>query len=117
MDAMRTAAEATGDGWAMPALPAELLGVTDPHDVAWLAERCTPQPLLTFTEPTTLTGAVDAIPHTAIVGHEAGIPFRGWADEFGWPVEAIGCGHDAMVIDPEGVAKLIDDAATSFGTT
>jgi pimeloyl-ACP methyl ester carboxylesterase len=117
MDAMRTDAEARGDGWAMPALPAELVGITDPDDIAWLAERCTPQSLLTFTEPTTLTGAVDAIPHAAIVCHDAGFPFRAWADEFGWPMEAIDCGHDAMVIDPDGVAKLIDVAARSFGAT
>jgi pimeloyl-ACP methyl ester carboxylesterase len=115
MDAMRTAAETSGDGWAMPALPAEVLGVSDPDDIAWLAANCTPQPLLTFTEPTALSGAVDAIPHTAIVCHEAGIPFQGWAEEFGWPVASIDCGHDAMVIDPDGVTKLIGAAASTFG--
>jgi pimeloyl-ACP methyl ester carboxylesterase len=114
MDAMRTAAETSGDGWAMPALPAELLGVSDPDDIAWLAEMCTPHPLLTFTETTTLTGAVESIPHAAIVGHEAGIPFRSWAEEFGWPVDPIDCGHDAMIIDPGAVAKLISAAATTF---
>ena len=115
MDAMRAAAETSGDGWAMPALPAEVLGVTDPADIAWLAERCTPQALLTFTEATRLTGTVESIPHAAIVCHEAGIPFRAWAEEFGWPVATIDCGHDAMVIDPDGVAKLVDAAAATFG--
>jgi pimeloyl-ACP methyl ester carboxylesterase len=111
MPALTASADADGDGWAIPPPPAELVGVNDPDDAAWLAGMCTPQPLFTFTEATQLRGDIDTIGCEAIVCRDGiGIPFASWADEFGWPTATIDCGHDAMVIEPERLTSLLAGA-------
>jgi hypothetical protein len=44
--AVRDQAKATGDGWKVNPIPARILGVRDPRDVAWLDAQCTPQAIL-----------------------------------------------------------------------
>jgi Alpha/beta hydrolase family len=111
MPALAASADAEGDGWAIAPPPAELVGVSEPDDAAWLARLLTPQPLLTFTEATRLRCDVDAIGCEAILCRDGiGIPFAAWADGFGWPAATIDCGHDAMVIEPERLASLLAGA-------
>lgn len=84
------------------------LGVSEPDHITFLRDRMTPQPRLTFSDPTRLTGAVDDIPCRAIVcTPESNIPFRQWANEFDWPTMSITAAHSAMVTHPADLARLL----------
>jgi pimeloyl-ACP methyl ester carboxylesterase len=97
----------TEDG-AIPVPAARTVGVTDPHQVALLESRSTPQPRRTFSDPTRLTGAVDAVPCRAVVcTPPGGIPFAGWAREFGWKTVELESRHDAMITAPAALAGLL----------
>ena len=50
-----------GFGWLIPPRSLEVLGVTDPADLAWLQPRLTPQPWLTYSQPVCLGGAASAV--------------------------------------------------------
>jgi pimeloyl-ACP methyl ester carboxylesterase len=93
--------------WSIPPPPAELVGVTDPDDRAWLEARLTPQPVASFTEPTRLTGAVEAVPTSAIVVEPSAFPFREMAEAAGYPTAILDAGHDAMVTHPGALADLL----------
>ncbi|HEU4946380.1 MAG TPA: alpha/beta fold hydrolase [Kribbella sp.] len=93
--------------------PASSVGVTDPDDVALLEARLTPHPRRTFSEPTRLTGAVDAIPCQAVVCTPGGpIPFAAWAKDFGWPITELESGHDAMILQPAALADILLDQSS-----
>jgi pimeloyl-ACP methyl ester carboxylesterase len=107
-EAVVQAAHDAGDGWRIPAPPPSLVGVDDPVDCAWLSAHLTPHPLKTFSDRTTLSGAVDAVRTVAIVcTRESGIPFTNWAQDRGWPVELIESGHDVMVTNPVELARAL----------
>jgi pimeloyl-ACP methyl ester carboxylesterase len=115
MPVLVATAERDGDGWRIPVPDPSLVGVTDPDDVALLVEMCSPQPLLSFTESTVLSSAIDLVPCEAILCSEGiGIPFADFAVEFGWPTSTIECGHDAMLLQPEQLAALIGSAIERF---
>lgn len=99
----------TTDG-AMALPPAAMLGVTDPADVAFVEPRLTPQPRLTFSEPTRLTGAVDQIPCSAVVCVPSRMPFGQWAKEYGWPATEIDSGHEVMVTAPDALTAALLEA-------
>ncbi|XVQ14623.1 alpha/beta fold hydrolase [Spirillospora sp. CA-255316] len=100
-------ASVTADG-TIPAPPAAAAGVTDPEQAAWVEPRLTPQPRRTFSDPTRLTGAVDAIPCRAVLCTPDGpMPFPGIAKEFGWDAAELDAGHDAMVTAPAELAGLL----------
>jgi pimeloyl-ACP methyl ester carboxylesterase len=100
--------ESVTEGGAIPVPAVRTVGVTDPQQVAWLESRLTPHPRRTFSDPTRLTGAVDAVPCRAVVcTPPGGIPFAGWAREFGWKTVELESGHDAMVTAPAALAGLL----------
>ena len=100
-------ASATADGLVATPPPA-MVGVTDPDQVAWLTARLTPQPRLTFSEPTRLTGAVDAIACRAVLCTPGGpMPFARLAGEHGWPATVLDVGHDAMITAPRELADIL----------
>lgn len=82
--AVRTAAEAHGDGRLVPAPPPAAFGVVHPDDAAWLASRLLPQPLRTFAEPTRLSGAVDRIPGAAVQCRPPTYPFERFGAALGY---------------------------------
>jgi pimeloyl-ACP methyl ester carboxylesterase len=104
-------ASATADGLLAAPSPA-MVGVSDPDQVAWVTANMTPQPRRTFSEPTWLTGAVDAITCRAVLCTPGGpMPFARLADEHGWPATVLDVGHDAMVTAPRELADiLLEDA-------
>ncbi|QYG93879.1 alpha/beta hydrolase [Iamia sp. SCSIO 61187] len=110
-DALSASAARDGDGWRLPPPPPSLVGVDDPADVAWVAPLLTDHPLRTFTDPTVLSGAVDAVPTRAITVAPESLPFRAWAAEAGWAVTTLATGHDAMVTAPDALAAALTDAA------
>lgn len=89
-----------GEGWKIPPPPPEMVGVTDPADQAWLSDNLTSHPLKSLSEPTKLTGAVEALPASAIVVEPSIFPFRSRATDAGLPTSVLHTGHDAMVTVP-----------------
>ncbi|GAA3698323.1 alpha/beta fold hydrolase [Nonomuraea antimicrobica] len=97
----------TVDG-LIPPSPAAAVGVTDPDQVAWLEPKLTAQPRRTFSEPTRLTGAVDAIDCRAVLCTPGGpMPFPRLAEEHGWSTAVLDAGHDAMVTAPGPLADIL----------
>jgi hypothetical protein len=110
--ALRDQARATGEGWKVNPIPAHILGVRDPHDVAWVDAQCTPQAIATFEERITLTGNLDDIQDIAyilpaerhpnlLVSHE-----RATAE--GWKRCTIdNSGHDLMIDHPQALTGFL----------
>lgn len=112
-DWFRSWVDSATDSSVIAAPSASSVGVSDPDDVAWLESRMTPQPRRTFSEPTRLTGAVDALACRAVIcAPGGGLPFAEWAQEFGWDQTKLESGHDAMVTAPAELADILlaDDA-------
>ncbi|MFC9969470.1 alpha/beta fold hydrolase [Spirillospora sp. NPDC127200] len=91
----------------LPAVSPALLGIEDPADAQWVAERMRPHPLRTFTEPARLTGAVDRIPGTALHGSAAQLPFADLGRALGYRTVAFDGPHDVMVTDPAALAAAL----------
>ena len=104
----RGSARENGSGMMQP-IPAEVFGIAE-RNRPWVDRRCVPQALATFESPALLTGAGDAIGTRVYVladGWDPS-PFRHFAarvaDEPGWRVVEMPCGHDVMVDMPEELA-------------
>ena len=104
--------KATGEGWKVNPIPAQILGVNDPHDVAWVDRKCTPQAIGTFEERIKLTGKFQQIqdiaylfptechPHL-VVSHER-------AKAKGWKAHTIdNSAHEFMIDRPEALVELL----------
>lgn len=103
-----------GFGWLVPVRPLEVLGVTDPADLEWLAPKLTPHPWKTYTDPLRLTGAVARVPAAFIECVSWMRVFQGHADrarERGWPVHELDTGHEAMVTAPKALAEALLELA------
>uniref|UniRef100_A0AAU1M3Q5 Alpha/beta hydrolase n=1 Tax=Streptomyces sp. NBC_00148 TaxID=2903626 RepID=A0AAU1M3Q5_9ACTN len=97
----------TVDG-LIPPPPAATLGVTKPDQVAWLETRLTPHPRRTFSEPTRLSGAVDAIGCRAVLCSPGGpMPFPDLAEKNGWESTVLDVGHAAMLTAPQALADIL----------
>jgi len=87
-------------------------GVTDPDDIAWMAERLTPHPFACFTQPLALTNEAELwkLPQTHIVCTSTLAtrdPDRlAPARDAGrlWDIDT---GHDLMITEPRAVADLL----------
>jgi pimeloyl-ACP methyl ester carboxylesterase len=95
--------------WLIPPLPAELFGVTDPADLAWLSPMLSAHPVRCLQQPTRLDNpAVHAIRRTHIrcsATNAEGItlppvppPTRVWE---------LSAGHDCMVTAPAELSELL----------
>jgi pimeloyl-ACP methyl ester carboxylesterase len=100
-------------GVSLPPAPAESFGISKPEDIAFLEGRLTPHPFATFTTALSLKGPVgNGLPAAYIRCTEpAYVPaeiahLR--AKDYGWPVEEMATGHDAMVTAPLAVADLLE---------
>ena len=107
-----------GEGTGMVScMPLPLLGLTREEDRAWVARRLTRQPYATFAQPVQLTGnGSAALPRTFVYCKQ---PPTGAFDQFAarlsadpkWRYVELNTGHDAMICDPAGVAKILIEAA------
>jgi len=87
-------------------------GVTDPDNIAWMAERLTPHPFACFTRPLVLSNEADLwkLPQTHIVCTSTLAtrdPARlAPARDAGrlWDIDT---GHDLMITEPQAVADLL----------
>jgi hypothetical protein len=104
------------DGVELVPLPspdaALLYGVTDPDDMAWMAERLTGHPWQCFEQPLELTNeaAMLAIPRHHIVctsrlaSRDPELVANARAEGRLWDIDT---GHDLMITEPEAVADLL----------
>jgi pimeloyl-ACP methyl ester carboxylesterase len=109
------------DGMELVLLPAPdaglLYGVTDPADLAWMAERLTPHPWRCFTQPLELDNeaALWAIPQYHIVctstlaTRDPALMARARAEGRLWDIDT---GHDLMITEPEKVAEALLEIAS-----
>jgi pimeloyl-ACP methyl ester carboxylesterase len=110
--ALRDQAKATGEGWKVDPVPAHILGVRDPQDVAWVDAQCTPQAIATFEQPIKLTSNFGDIQDIAyvfptechpnlLVSHER-------AKAKGWKSRTIdNSGHELMIDRPQELAHFL----------
>ena len=104
-----------GDGWRVPPIPAEVFHV-NAADVAWVNSQCTPQPIATSQQPIRLTGGLeklDKVTHILAQGfRESPFAFHHRrAEEKGWSLRTVNCGHDVMLDLPADLAQLLLDLA------
>ena len=104
------------DGMELVLLPAPdaglLYGVTDPDDLAWMAERLTPHPWQCFTQPLELAdeAALEAMPRFHIVctstlaTRDPELMARARAEGRLWDIDT---GHDLMITEPEKVVDAL----------
>lgn len=109
-DAMRSAADAHGQGRRIPAPPPAAFGITDSDIAAWLAPKLIPQPLRTFAETTRLSGAVNRIPGTAVYCTPLTFRFDLFGEAVGYRTRALEGPHDVMLTDPRAVARVLLEA-------
>lgn len=110
------------DGIELVLLPAPdaglLYGVTDPADLAWMAERLTPHPWICFAQPLRLSheDALWAIPQYHIVctstlaTRDRALVDRARAEGRLWHVDT---GHDLMLTEPAWTADALLQVATA----
>jgi pimeloyl-ACP methyl ester carboxylesterase len=110
--AIRAQAAETGGGWQVDPLPSHALGLERPEDIAFVVPRLTRQSLRTFEDRVQIRPGGDAAPRTYIeclVGADAK-PFGFYAArarDRGWDYRTLDAGHDAMVTNPEVLARLL----------
>jgi pimeloyl-ACP methyl ester carboxylesterase len=101
--------ESARDG-LVPPPPVEAFGVVEQRE--WVADRLTPQPLKTFTEPLALASE-PPVARTYIRCTQGPMTasFSGFAvrlrDTAGWDVVDFESGHDAMITHPLDLAALL----------
>lgn len=113
---VRELARSTGNGWQVPANP--LPPDTSADDVAWAMPRRVKQPLQTFEQPISVTGAADSKPKTYIYcqKHGPGDVFRQFADrartEPGWRYFEMDASHNPHITVPQELAHLLNRIST-----
>lgn len=113
-EAQLAGAEARGDGWRVPPIPAEVFNVNE-ADRDWVDAQCTPQPIGTFQQPIELRGHGDPVKDvryilTTDLPDSPFPPFYARARARGWKVLEIATGHDAALDDPEELTRMLLDA-------
>jgi pimeloyl-ACP methyl ester carboxylesterase len=95
---------------------AEAFGVNE-KDRAWVDRMCVGQPIATFTEKITLTGARDRIARKSYIRAEK-YPNPGFDKALAaaktdpsWRTYAVPCGHDVMVDMPERLTEILVEVA------
>jgi pimeloyl-ACP methyl ester carboxylesterase len=110
-EAVRETARTQGEGWKVPPLPPEALGVTSQRDREWLQRRLVPQPLRTFEQPLAAAGG-DKLKRVYLYCSSPAMgPFAQFAerlrDDRKWQYHELKTGHDAMLTASGEVAKIL----------
>lgn len=109
---MRDAARTQGEGWKIPSLTPEQLGVTSQRDTEWLNKHARPQPIGTFEQPLPVVTGGERLKRTYIYCSK---PARGTFDQFAerlredrkWTFHELKTGHAAMVTAPGELTKIL----------
>jgi pimeloyl-ACP methyl ester carboxylesterase len=106
-----------GDGYKLPSFPAEMFGVTNEVDLAWIRPRLNPHPFKTKVDAVHLSNPqAAAIPRTFIYCNDPAIgPFGQFAQRFkadkSWQYREMATGHDAMISEPQKLVDLLVEIA------
>ncbi|MCX7892232.1 MAG: alpha/beta fold hydrolase [Burkholderiales bacterium] len=99
-----------GDGWLVPPLSAERLGLVADADIDWVMPKLVPHPYRTFREPVALSfppGGTAPRTYINCIGTQprgsARTPQADGIDDY----HELATGHDAMVTAPDDVAHLL----------
>ena len=109
--------KAEGEGWRLPPLPLEVLGITKEADQQWMSPKLTDQPFKAFSQPVRLRDeeALSRLPRTFIYCNNPAIgPYDQFADKArreGWRYGEIATGHFPMVTAPRQTADLLLEIA------
>lgn len=109
----KKAAEETSGGLSLPVPQPSAFGVTDAKDAEWVKRRMTPHPFGTYTSSLNIKGPVgNNLPRTYVACtnpiYAALEGVRQWVKaQQGWRWQEIACGHDAMVIAPDELTRLL----------
>jgi pimeloyl-ACP methyl ester carboxylesterase len=101
-----------GDGWRVPANP--MPADSSATDVEWATPRRVMQPVKTFEQTISLTGAIDTLPRSYIYCTISGPGdvFRQFADraktEAGWRYFELAASHNPHITMPETLMALLD---------
>lgn len=85
----------------------------DPAKKAWLQRMCTPHPVECFRKGVTLTGREAEVAYRHYILAERNAPSAFWGEyervtgSADWTTDRIATKHDAMVEDPEGLARKL----------
>jgi pimeloyl-ACP methyl ester carboxylesterase len=114
----RALAEASGDGWRVPATDAFLAqwGITDPEMAAYVGPRLVDFPMKAQTDPVEYDPApLAALPRTYIEHTAPPLPSLAKSLEAaladGFQHRKIATGHDMMLADPPRTAAILSDIA------
>ena len=110
-------ANTEGEGYKLPSFPAEVFGVTNEDDLAWVKPRLSPHPFKTKLDAVRLTNLKAAqIPRTYIYCNNPAVgPFGQFAERLqadeAWQYLELATGHDAMITEPEMLSELLLEIA------
>ena len=111
--ARRKAAEETSGGLSLPAPPPSAFGISDATDTEWVKRRLTPHPLGTYTSALNIKRPVgNSLPRTYIhCTNPSYAALEGSRKlvkaQQGWRWAEIATGHDAMVMAPEELTRML----------
>jgi len=111
--ARKKLAEETSRGVSLPPPAPSAFGVSDPKDAEWLKRRLTPHPFGTYLSPLNIKGpAGNGLPRTYLACtnpiYAALEGVRQWVKtQQGWTWREIPTGHNAMVIEPEVLTRML----------
>jgi pimeloyl-ACP methyl ester carboxylesterase len=117
--ARRAQVSREGEGYKLPAPPAEVFGVSDPADIAWVNRRLTPHPFGTYEQKLARRGAgLGSVPRAYIDCVAPMLPtinpsrarVRARPE---WRVLDLATGHDAMVTAPVELAEMLKRLAAA----
>jgi len=107
----------SADAWRMPPPEPALIGVTDPHDAAWIAAKMTPQAAKTFQDKARLTGAHEVIADRTYI-RATGYPnstFDRYLAEAqadpAWRAHVLETSHDAMITAADDIVRILSEVA------
>jgi pimeloyl-ACP methyl ester carboxylesterase len=109
---LERSAQTAGDGWRVPPLPLEAIGVTSEADVRWMQPKMGAHPYNTLRRPVQLKSAVRRdVPHAFVYCNQ---PAMGLfeisarrAREEGWHFQELATPHCAMVTHPQQSAEIL----------
>ena len=110
----RHSVEERGFGWLVPPRSLEVLGVTNPADVAWLQPLLGPHPWRTYTDRVAVSAASLRLPAAFVECTEWMRVFQGQAERAaarGWPVHELPAGHEAMVTAAGALTEVLVEIA------
>jgi pimeloyl-ACP methyl ester carboxylesterase len=109
--------QAEGEGWRLPPLPLELLGISEEADKLWMKPKLTDQPFKAFSQSVRLRdeAAASRISRAFIYCNNPAIgPYDRFAEQArheGWRYREIATGHFPMVTAPRQTADLLLELA------